>query len=157
MVRVVTRLGLVSLGALAGFAAAAAVARRVVPSHGDPESDEVALAAIFDGIELESTAQAFRGGSMLAWFGGIAVDLRKARLAPGAHLSVHSLFGGVALRVPVGWKVESSAKAIGGGVAVQVPPPDEDDPPTLTLDGFAVFGGIAVGARPIGGDAGSDA
>ena len=31
----------------------------------------------------KSRAQAFRGGSMLAWFGGIAVDLREATLAPG--------------------------------------------------------------------------
>jgi hypothetical protein len=153
--RVVKSLGLVLLGVFAGFAAAAAVARRVVPSRGDAESDEVALAAIFDGIEMKSTAQAFRGGSMLAWFGGIAVDLREAQLAPGAHLSVHSLFGGIALRVPAGWKVESSAKAIAGGVAVQVPPVDAEDPPTLTLDGFTLFGGIAVGARPIEGDTGS--
>ncbi len=152
--RFLKRLGLVFLGVFAGFAAAAAVARRVVPSRGDADSDEVALAAIFDGIELKSTAQAFRGGSMLAWFGGIAVDLREAKLAPGAHLSVHALFGGVALRVPAGWRVESSAKAITGGVAVQVPPVDTADPPTLTLDGFALFGGIAVGARPATDDAG---
>ncbi len=146
--RFVKRLGLVFLGAVAGFVAAAAVARRAIPSRGDAESDEVALAAIFDGIELKSTAQAFRGGSMLAWFGGIAVDLREAKLAPDARLSVHALFGGIALRVPVGWKVESSARAITGGVAVQVQPVDTEDPPTLKLDGFTLFGGIAVGARP---------
>lgn len=154
--RFLKSMGLVFLGVFVGFAAAAAVARRVVPSRGDAESDEVALAAIFDGIELKSTAQAFRGGSMLAWFGGIAVDLREATLAPGAHLSVHALFGGIAVRVPAGWKVESSAKAITGGVAVQVPPVDTADPPTLTLDGFALFGGIAVGARPAVDDAGTD-
>ena len=53
--RFVKRLGLVFLGAVAGFVAAAAVARRAIPSRGDAESDEVALAAIFDGIELKST------------------------------------------------------------------------------------------------------
>ncbi|HET7744887.1 MAG TPA: LiaF domain-containing protein [Gaiellaceae bacterium] len=152
--RVLKSFGLVLLGAFAGFAGAAAVARRLVPSRGDAESDEVALVAIFDGIDLKSTAQAFRGGSILAWFGGIAVDLREAQLAPGAHLSVHSLFGGIALRVPAGWKVESNANAIVGGVAVQHPPVDTEDPPTLTLDGFTVFGGIAVGARQAGEDTG---
>lgn len=150
--RFLKRLGLILLGVVAGFAAAAAVARRVIPSRGDGESEEVALAAIFDGIELKSTAQAFRGGSMLAWFGGIAVDLRGAKLAPGAHLTMHALWGGIAIRVPAGWKVESSAKSIIGGVAVQVPPVDSEDPPTLTLDGFALLGGIAVGARPVEGD-----
>jgi hypothetical protein len=145
--RVLRTLGLLVVGMLAGFAAAAAVVKRAVPSRGDEESDEVALAAVFDGVELKSRATAFRGGSMLAWFGGIAVDLREAQLALGAHLNVHSLFGGIALRVPVGWKVESGIKALGGGVAVQVPTPDDADAPTLTLDGFTVFGGIAVGAK----------
>jgi hypothetical protein len=152
--RFLKRLGLVLLGVVTGFAAAAAIARRAVPSRGDAQSDEVALVAIFDGIELKSTAGGFRGGSMLAWFGGVAVDLREATLAPDAHLTVHALFGGIALRVPPGWKVESSAKSIMGGVAVQVPSVDAEDPPTLTLDGYALFGGIAVGARPADDDAG---
>jgi hypothetical protein len=154
--RALTTAGLVLLGVLAGFAGAAAMVRRVLPSRGDAESDEVALVAIFDGIELESRASAFRGGSMLSWFGGIAVDLREARLAPGARLSVHSLFGGIALRVPTGWKVESSVKTVGGGVAVQVPVPDDADPPTLELEGFTAFGGIAVTARPAAAERGAD-
>ena len=52
----------VALGFFAGMAAAATVVRRAVPSRGGAESDEVALVAIFDGVELESRAAAFRGG-----------------------------------------------------------------------------------------------
>ena len=69
---------------------------------------------------------------MLAWFGGVAVDLREAQLAPGRAAVAHSLFGGIAIRVPVGWRVESSARALSGGVAVDVPEPDDPDAPTLT-------------------------
>jgi hypothetical protein len=83
---------------------------------------------------------------MLAWYGGIAVDLREATLAPHAHLSLHSLWGGIAIRVPPGWRVESSLNAVAGGVDVSVPEPDEGAP-TLTLEGFALFGGVAVGAK----------
>jgi hypothetical protein len=36
---------------------------------------------------------------------------------------------------------------VSGGVAVDVPEPDDPEAPTLTLDGFAVFGGVAVGAK----------
>ena len=72
-----------ALGVTTGFAVAAAAVKRVLPSRGDEESDEVALAAIFGGIELVSRARAFRGGSMLAWFGGIAVDLRDVRPRTG--------------------------------------------------------------------------
>jgi hypothetical protein len=135
------------VGLVAGLAAAAAFVKRAQPSRGDEESDEVALVAVFDGIELKSRAQAFRGGSMLAWFGGIAVDLRDATLAPGARLSVSTLYGGVAIRVPEGWRVESTAKALAGGVDVKALAGDDPDAPTLHVEGLAIFGGIAIGAK----------
>ena len=65
--RVLRAAGLALLAFWAGLMTAAAVMRRVVRSRGDAESDDVALVAIFDGIDLESRAPAFRGGSMLAW------------------------------------------------------------------------------------------
>ena len=132
------------LGFWTGLTAAAIYFKRAVPSRGDEESDEVALVAVFDGIDLKSRAKAFRGGSMLAWFGGIAVDLREAELAPGAKLAVNTFFGGIALKTPPGWRVESQAKALGGGVDVRTHAQDDPAAPVLTLEGTAVFGGIAV-------------
>jgi hypothetical protein len=142
------RLGPFLLGFYAGMLAAAALVKRALPSHGDEESDEVALMAILGGVELKSRAQAFRGGSMLAWFGGVAVDLREAQLAPDAKLTVGALFGGVAIRVPAGWRVESSVRALAGGVEIKVPEPEDPKAPTLTVEGLAGFGGIAIGAKP---------
>src|SRR5581483_12037499 len=124
-------------------------AKRVLPSSGDEESDELALVAIRDGIRLRSRAAAFRGGSMLAWFGGISVDLREATLASGARLSVHTLFGGIDLTVPAEWRVESTATSLAGGVEVMAAP-EGPDAPVLRLDGLAVFGGVAVNARTTG-------
>ena len=145
--RLLRTLALLEVGAWAGMATAAAFVKRAVPSRGDEESDELALVAVFDGVDLKSRAKAFRGGSMLAWFGGVAVDLREAELAPDARLSVHTLFGGVAVRVPEGWRVESGMKAIAGGVDVRTPAQDDPDAPTLRVDGLALFGGIAIGAK----------
>ena len=133
-----------------GLLAAATFVKRAVPSRGDTDSDEVGLVAIFGGVELESRSQAFRGGSMLAWFGGVEADLRKTRLAPGAHLTVHALMGGIEITVPEGWRVESSVRAFAGGVQVDVPSPSDSAAPLLTLDGLAAFGGIEVRARPAG-------
>jgi Cell wall-active antibiotics response 4TMS YvqF len=101
-----------------------------------------------NGIELKSRSRAFRGGSMFSWLGGIAVDLREVELAENAHIDVHSAFGGIAIRVPTGWRVESTVTSLAGGVAVDVPAPESPDAPTLRLDGFSAFGGIAVGAKP---------
>jgi hypothetical protein len=146
-VRLLRALLLFKLGFWAGSIASALLMKRMFPSRGDAESDEVALVAILDGIELKSRAHAFRGGSMFTLLGGIAVDLREAQLAPDAHLDVGSLFGGIAIRVPPGWRVEAHVQTVGGGVAVKTPEPDSDDAPTLTIDGFSAFGGIAVGAK----------
>jgi hypothetical protein len=144
--RVLRGLLIFKLGLWAGMMGAAAFVKRAVPSRGDEDSNELSLVAVFDGIDLESRAKAFKGGSMLAWFGGIAVDLRDAELAPGARLSVHTLYGGIDIKTPPNWRVESDARALGGGVDVQAPPQDDPDAPVLTLVGTAVFGGIAVGA-----------
>jgi hypothetical protein len=127
------------------MASAAAFAKQALPSRGDEESDELALVAIFDGIRLESRARAFRGGSLLAWFGGIEVDLSAAELAAGARLTVHTLFGGIEITTPPHWRVESNVKALAGGIDARAPAGDPDAP-VLVLDGLAVFGGVEVGA-----------
>jgi hypothetical protein len=134
------------LGFWAGMLAAAAFARRTLPSHGDEESDELSLLAVFDGIELKSRAQALRGGTIVTWFGGIAVDLRDAKLAADARLSVHTLFGGVAVKTPRTWRVESTLKAFAGGVDARSPAGDDPAAPVLRIEGTALFGGVAVGS-----------
>jgi hypothetical protein len=151
-VRLIRALALVIAGVFAGFATAGVLLRRAFPSRGDVESDELALAAIFNGIELESHATAFRGGSMFTWFGGIAVDLREATLAPDARLTVTTVFGGIFLHVPSGWRVESRVRAGPGGVDV---PDAEDEAPLLVLEGVALFGGIAVRAATVPVEAGN--
>jgi len=138
---------LFKLGAWAGMMAAAAFVRRAVPSQGDEESDELHLVAVFDGIKLESRAKEFTGGSMLAWYGGIDVDLREVELAPGARLDLRTLFGGIAITTPPGWRVESEMKALAGGVDTRTSSQDDPDAPMLTLTGTALFGGISVGAK----------
>jgi hypothetical protein len=130
---------------------AAAFVRRAVPSRGDEESDELALVAVFDGIDLKSRARAFSGGSMLAWFGGIDVDLRQVELAPGARLSLHALFGGIAIKTPPNWRLESELKALAGGIDARTPAQDALEAPVLTLTGRALFGGIAIGTRRTAG------
>lgn len=138
---------LFKLGVWAGLMASAAFARRAVPSRGDEDSDEVDLVAILNGIDLKSRSKSFKGGSMLAWYGGIAVDLREAELAPDARLSLRTLFGGIAVKTPPNWRVESNLTAIAGGVDAKTPAEDDAEAPVLTVDGLAVFGGIAVGAN----------
>jgi hypothetical protein len=149
--RAVRSLGLLVLGFLGGWMAAAAVVKRAIPSRGDAESDEVALMAVFDGVELKSRAKAFRGGSMLAWYGGLDADLRDAQLAPDARLSVTALFGGISLRVPPEWRIEKNIRAVAGGFEVSGTEPDDPEAPVLRLEGQALCGGVAVSRKPAEG------
>jgi hypothetical protein len=146
-VRPIRGLLLLKLGAWLGMMGAAAFVRHAVPSHGDEDSDELGLVAVFDGIDLTSRAKGFKGGSMLAWFGGISVDLSEVELAPGARLTLHTLFGGIEITTPPTWRVESELKALAGGAEARTPEPDDPAAPVLTLTGRALFGGIEVGAK----------
>jgi len=138
---------LFKLGVWVGMMGAAAFVRRTVPSRGGEDSDELALVAVLDGIDLKSRATNFKGGSMLAWFGGIAVDLREVELAPRAELSLHTLFGGIAVITPPGWQIESELKALAGGVDAPKPAQNGPDSPVLTVSGSAVLGGISVATK----------
>lgn len=138
-------IGLTILTAIAS-AISAAVLKRRLPSQGEESDDEIALVTIYTGRDFTSRAKAFRGGSVLTWYGGGTVDLRCATLDPaGARLTVRAIFGGLRLVVPETWKVEQRAIAIAGGISDTR---DEDavvdEGPSLVLDGFALFGGVGI-------------
>jgi len=135
------------LGVWLGVMGAAAFAKHAFPSQGDEDSDELSLVAIFGGIDLKSRAKAFRGGSLLAWYGGIDLDLREAELASDARLSARTLYGGINIDTPPGWRVESNVKSVMGGFDARAAAEDDPDAPVLTLEGMALFGGIAVKSR----------
>jgi hypothetical protein len=124
----------------------AVVAKRRVTSVGMDTDDEVALVAIFEPLEFESHALAFRGGTVLLWFGGGDLDLRGVRLDPGgARLTIRTIFGGGRLLVPEGWDVELRVRAIFGGVGDARPAFERaPDAPHLLVDGLAIFGGFGI-------------
>ena len=132
--------------AMGSLLAGAAVAKSRVPSVGNEESNEVALTAILEPLAFESHATAFKGGSILTWFGGGDVDLRGVRLDPaGATITIRTLFGGGRLLVPESWNVDLRVVAVFGGSADVRPAYDRaPDAPTLVIEGIAVFGGFAV-------------
>jgi hypothetical protein len=131
-------------GAVAGFAGAAAFMRHAVASEGNEDSDELALVAIFNGIELANRSATFRGGTVLAWFGGVSLDLREATLAPGANIDIRAMFGGVAIRVPPTWRVEAHGTAVAGGWDNRAVQPDESEAPALLVNVVASLGGVSI-------------
>jgi len=125
------------------------VARLLLHSRGGPDSDEVDLVTVFEGLHLRSHSSAFMGGSILALFGGIILDLRRAQLGPtGADLAVFTVFGGTGIVVPPDWRVEVDARTWLGGLDLSNQQPDLDHAPTLRIRARTLFGGLQVESRP---------
>ncbi len=123
---------------------AAALAKRRVLVVDAPDADEVHLSAILAPIAFESSATAFRGGTIDTWYGGGIIDLRRAVLDPlGAHLRVRAIFGGAQLVVPEEWRVVSTVVGI-GGVGDDRRTDQPEGAPTLTIEGRVLFGGFGV-------------
>ena len=141
-------IGLAAVGMAATMAGAAVAAmaakQRIVPTT-DPADDEIVVASIFGPLAYKSTSSNFKGGTVECWYGGGALDLREATLAPeGATLNLKAVFGGGQLLVPPTWKVESHVIGIGGMNDAR---PDAGHPaegPTLTVEGTVIFGGFQI-------------
>jgi predicted membrane protein len=106
--------------------------------------------SLFGGIERRMHTNSFRGGSIVAVFGGVEVDFRSADIeGEEAIVYVEAVFGGIELKVPERWKVVFQGQSIFGGYSDETRPPLTDALGTaprkiLILQGKAVFGGINV-------------
>ena len=146
LLRTVIRLAIVAwIATLVAAVIGAVRAKREAPPLPDTADDEIHLQSVFEGLDFRSTATAFRGGTLVCWFGGGNLDLRDATLdRMGARLEVRAIFGGGSILVRDEWNV--SVRVVGiGGAADARPAADRDlGAPTLTIEGMALFGGFGV-------------
>lgn len=134
------------LNVLVGLAALAA--RMLLSSRGGPDSDEIDLVSIFEGIHLRSSSTAFMGGSVLTLLGGIVLDLRRATLGPtGATLEVTTIFGGISIITPPDWRIEVDAQTWIGGLDLSHDQPADPELPTIHIKVRTYLGGFQVESR----------
>lgn len=103
--------------------------------------------SLFSAIKSRNISKNFRGGSLVALFGGIDMDLKDAHLLnEGARIDVTVAFGGVNVIVPPEWKVVVKGVPIFGGWSNRTKGKDYVNPEAqvLTLHCFVAFGGIDV-------------
>ena len=109
---------------------------------------DVKVFSIFGGSEQHINSQTFRGGQLVAVFGGYQLDLTQAEIeGPQAVLDATSVFGGGEIRIPRHWNVLVKGIGIFGGYGDENGrgAPDSTKPPkTLIVQGVAMFGGVAV-------------
>ena len=110
-------------------------------------ANTVKVDAVFSGGKRIMTTPDFRGGEIVAVFGGIELDLRQAGIAgESAILEVNAIFGGVEIRIPADWSASVEGVGIFGGFGDNTLQPDPRNPAVkrLIVRGAAIFGGVDV-------------
>jgi predicted membrane protein len=117
-------------------------------SKGILGDDVIDYVNIFSGGERQIISQNFKGGKISAVFGGIELDLTKAKLAPGRNdLEIACVFGGATIIVPDSWFVTIEVTPILGGFSDSrklSPGRSFDTSSQLVIKGAVVFGGGEV-------------
>ena len=114
------------------------------------DSDAVNAIAIFGGAERRVTSRNFKGGRAFSLFGGVELDFRDADIeGDEAMLEVNCVFGGVEIRVPEKWQVDSTSIPILGGFADKTRAAVVEDPANprrkrLLISGTVIFGGVEI-------------
>lgn len=108
-------------------------------------SGEFTSVSIFGGDSQRVGSEEFRGGDVVAIFGGPTVDLREAAVAdPPAVLEIVAIFGGAELRVPEDWTVKTETVSVFGGVEDNRHHPGSAETPDLVVTGISIFGGVEI-------------
>lgn len=124
-------------------------ARRFFQSRADEELDEVDLAVIAGSLEFRSKAKPFIGGTLLAMFASVEIDLRRVTPAPtGIELGLAVVASRVTVVVPPGWNLAWGVHNIAGNLSPQ-PEGAIEDAPWLRIIGRTVGGRIEVVTRGV--------
>lgn len=117
-------------------------------SKGAGGDDYIDYVNIFSGGERQILSQNFTGGKISAVFGGIELDLTKAKLAPGRNeIEIACVFGGATIIVPDDWYITIDVTPVLGGFSDsrKLAPGRTIDPgKQLVIRGAVVFGGGEV-------------
>lgn len=103
------------------------------------------ISAIFGGTETINKSSNYQGGKTSAIFGGVSIDLRDAVIKKEATIEVFALCGGIELKVPREWRIQSHVFPILGGVESKSHSEKSDDnAPVLIITGTVALGGVEV-------------
>ena len=120
------------------------IRRGSAPERRVDASDFIKIAAIVGGQTRVSGTADLAGGELTAFMGGIDLDLRKATIRREAVVDLFVFWGGVELKVPEGWVVDSRLVTFIGGYEDKTRPVADPGAPRLVLRGMTTMGGVDV-------------
>jgi predicted membrane protein len=110
------------------------------------ENDIIESVAVFGGTDQMIYSKNFKGGEIVAVFGGCNLNLTQADFEGTIVLEVIAVFGGVKIILPPGWIVKSEVTAIFGGCDDKRGPVivTSNEGKIIKITGLALFGGIEI-------------
>ena len=90
------------------------------------------------------TGGQFRGGDYTAVMGGCEVDLRQATIEGEATIDAFAFWGGIEIKVPKTFTVDSRVTALLGGFSDRTDHSEADPDQRLIVRGMALMGGVDV-------------
>lgn len=94
--------------------------------------------AVFGGVD-EIINEVVSDFKVVSVFGGIDLDLRKAKIEKDLYIEAVSIFGGIDIKLPDNFKLQISGIPIFGGVENKY---NDDGDITITIYYTCIFGGI---------------
>jgi predicted membrane protein len=115
----------------------------------DPSNENsVDTISFLSGVDHKTHSQNLEGGSVTSILGGAEINLSDAEMSDDyMELHVLALMGGIDIRVPLHWQVNSRAIPILGGVSNETNCLAEKlnmKKKTLIIKGIAIMGGINI-------------
>lgn len=110
------------------------------------KNDIIDSVNVFGGSHQNIYSKKFKGGEVIAVFGGADLNLTQADFEGTIRLDIVAIFGGVKIVIPPGWEVKSEVTAIFGGIDDKrsVGAAGSDPRKILIIEGVALFGGVDI-------------
>ncbi|MGN1311758.1 MAG: LiaF transmembrane domain-containing protein [Bacilli bacterium] len=98
----------------------------------------------FSQQKIDFDDEDFKGTSLTAVFGGIALDLRKAKINEDVVINTTSVFGGIDIYVPDNIKIKVKSTSIFGGVDNKKIKNDSEKEHIVYINASCIFGGVDI-------------
>ena len=100
--------------------------------------------AVFSGSDRIYNDEVFSGSNLVAVFGGVDLDLRKAKFEKDTVIKTFCLFGGIDIKVPEDVQIKIRSGFVFGGVSDDRKGDKNKGKHTIYLDAGGGFGGISI-------------
>lgn len=98
--------------------------------------------ATFSGCDMSFDGEVFNGAELIATFGGVECDLRKAVIEQDCAIKVSAIFGGIDILVPEHVNVKVNSTSVFGGISNKTT--GKKDAVTIHVSGTCLFGGVEI-------------